>query len=47
MSSLQNQYNLIKEGKGNKDALLRESKRMFPNYIPNSANYNHAIDILK
>ena len=47
MSSLQNQYNLIKEGKGNKDALLRESKRMFPNYIPNSANYNQAIDILK
>ena len=47
MSSLQNQYNLIKEGKGNKDALLRESKRMFPNYIPNSANYNQAVDILK
>ena len=47
MSSLQNQYNLIKEGKGNKDALLRESKRMFPNYIPNSANYNQAVKILK
>jgi len=47
MSSLQNQYNLIKEGKGNKDALLRESKRMFPNYIPNSANYNQAVEILK
>ena len=47
MRSLQNQYNLIKEGKGNKDALLRESKRIFPNYIPNSANYNQAVDILK
>jgi hypothetical protein len=47
MSSLQNQYNSIKKGKGNKDGLLRESKRLFPNYIPNSANYNQAIDILK
>ena len=47
MSSLQNKYNLIKEGKGNKDGLLRESKRMFPNYIPNSANFNQAVEILK
>jgi hypothetical protein len=47
MSSLQNQYNSIKKGKGNKDGLLRESKRLFPNYIPNSANYKQAIDILK
>ena len=44
--TLQTQYNLIKEGKGNKEVFLKEAKRIFPNYIPNAATFNQAEIIL-
>ncbi len=45
--TLQTQYNLIKEGKGNKEIFLKESKRIFPNYISNIATFDQAENILK
>ena len=47
MKTLQNQYNLIKEGKGHKDVFLKEAKRIYPNLIPNSATFDQTAKILK
>jgi hypothetical protein len=47
MKTLQEQYNLIKEGKGAKDVFLKEAKRLFPNIIHNSANFVETSHILK
>ena len=47
MKTLQDQYKLIKEGKGHKGVFLNEAKRMFPNYIPNHATFENAADVLK
>lgn len=47
MKSLQNQYNLISEGKGKKDVFLKEAKRLYPNLLTNSSNFNEAEAILK
>jgi len=47
MKTLQDQYTLIKEGKGHKDVFLKESRSMFPNYIRNAATYDEAAMILK
>ena len=47
MKTLQTQYNLIKEGKGQKDVFLKEAKRIFPNEIRKIANFNEASDALK
>ena len=33
MKTLQEQYILIKEGKGNKDHFLKQAKNLFPEYI--------------
>tara|TARA_Y100000114_G_scaffold28704_1_gene24465 strand:+ start:146 stop:934 length:789 start_codon:yes stop_codon:yes gene_type:complete len=46
-TTLQNQYNLIKEGKGHKGVFLKEAKRLFPQYIPNHFGYDATVDILK
>lgn len=43
MKSLQNKYNLIKEGKGNKELFLKEAKSMFPNIVTNVLTYDQAI----
>ena len=40
--TLQEQYNLINEGKGHKGVFLTEAKRMFPNKIRNAATYEEA-----
>jgi hypothetical protein len=45
--SLQNQFNLIKEGKGHKDVFLKHAKNLFPEYLPNYTTYNEAVNILK
>jgi len=45
--SLQNQYKLIKEGKGHKDVFLKEAKSQFPNYITNQSNFDQAVHLLK
>ena len=47
MKTLQEQYNLIKEGKGSKDIFLKEAKAKFPNMITNSATFNETTKILK
>tara|TARA_R110001592_G_scaffold19281_2_gene79362 strand:+ start:4583 stop:5662 length:1080 start_codon:yes stop_codon:yes gene_type:complete len=47
MKTLQEQYNLIKEGKGHKGVFLKEAKRLFPNIVPNSATFNQTSKLLK
>ena len=46
MKSLQNQYNLIKEGKGNKEIFLKEVKAQFPQYISNVQTFDQVIHSL-
>lgn len=47
MKTLQEQYNLIKEGKGPKDVFLKSVKRLFPELIPNHFGYEATTTILK
>ena len=47
MKTLQEQYNQIKEGKGHKGVFLNEAKRLFPQFITNTTNFNQATTILK
>ena len=47
MKSLQNQYNAIQEGKGQKDVFLKSVKRLFPDMIPNHFGFNETTNILK
>ncbi len=47
MKTLQEQYNLIKEGKGHKDVFLKEAKLRYPNLISNVLTYDQATTILK
>ena len=47
MKTLQDQYKLIKEGKGHKGVFLKEAKQMFPNYIRNAATFEEAAASLK
>lgn len=45
--TLQNQYQAINEGKGNKDYFLKQARHLFPNYITPSTDYKGAVNILK
>jgi hypothetical protein len=45
--TLQEQYNLIKEGKGNTDVFVKDAKRQFPNLIRNAATLNETVASLK
>jgi hypothetical protein len=45
--TLQQQYNLIKEGKGNKDNFLKNAHRIFPDFISPLTDYVTAVSILK
>ena len=45
--TLQEQYNLIKEGKGHKGSFVKDAKRQFPNLVRTSAGINETIDSLK
>jgi hypothetical protein len=47
MKTLQEQYNLIQEGKGRKDLFLKEAKKAYPNLLSNLTSYNDATSILK
>ena len=47
MKTLQEQYNLIKEGKGHKGIFLTEAKNLFPDMLTNSATFEEATHILK
>jgi hypothetical protein len=44
--TLQQQYNLIKEGKGNKDHFLKVARNLFPEYITSGNDFASAIHIL-
>lgn len=46
MKTLQEQYNAICEGKGQKDVFLKEAKKQFPNMITNSATLEETVQIL-
>lgn len=45
--TLQDQYLLIKEGKGHKGTFLTEAKRQFPNIVRNAATFEEAASSLK
>jgi len=45
--TLQDQYLLIKEGKGHKGVFLADAKRDFPHIVPNSATFEEAAASLK
>ena len=45
--TLQEQYLLIKEGKGHKDVFVKEAKRLFPNMVRNAATFKEPSDVLK
>ena len=47
MKTLSNQYKLIKEGKGHKDAFLKDARRQFPSLVTNAATFKEASTILK
>ena len=47
MKTLQEQFNLIQEGKGHKDMFLKSARRLFPEYVTNFATYGEATTILK
>ena len=47
MKSLQNNYNLIKEGKGNKELFLKQAKREFPQHVTNVLTFDQAVSNLK
>ena len=46
MKSLQEQYNLITEGKGHKDVFLKDAKSRYPNMLTNSSTFDQATKIL-
>ena len=45
--TLQQEYQLIKEGKGNKDHFLKMARNMFPEYITHGNDFNATVSILK
>lgn len=45
--TLQEQYNNIKEGKGNKSVFLKEAKALFPHLINNVSSFEEATTILQ
>jgi hypothetical protein len=45
--TLQEQYSLIKEGKGHKDVFMKQAKATFPNQFRNAATFNEIVNGLK
>jgi len=45
--TLQQHFNLIKEGKGNKSQFLRHAKQLFPQYFNQYTNFDTATQVLK
>ena len=45
--TLQEQYNLIKEGKGSKEHFMRTVRHTFPNLITPTLSYNDTVTVLK
>ena len=47
MKTLQTQYNLIKEGKGDKNFFLKQARHLFPEYINQYSDYDTTVKVLK
>jgi hypothetical protein len=47
MKTLQEQYNLIKEGKGNKNTFMKSARSQFPNLFNNLSNFDTIIRVMK
>lgn len=47
MKTLQEQYNLIKEGKGDKNHFFKSVRHLFPNLVTPANSYTDAVNILK
>ena len=47
MKTLQEQYNLIKEGKGNKDIFMKSARSQFPNIFNNLSSFDTATRVMK
>ena len=47
MKTLQEQYNLLKEGKGQKDVFMKTARAQFPNLFNNLSNFDTASKVLK
>ena len=47
MRTLNEQYQLLKEGKGHKDVFLKEARRKFPQWIRNASTLKETTTILK
>jgi hypothetical protein len=45
--TLQEQYNLLNEGKGNKNIFMKSALRQFPNLFNNFTEFNTAVSVLK
>ena len=45
--TIQEQYNLLKEGKGHKEVFMKTVRSLFPEYVNQYTSYNDAINILK
>jgi tetratricopeptide (TPR) repeat protein len=45
--TLQEHYNAIKNGKGNKDQFLRQARQLFPQYLNQYSDFNTATNVLK
>jgi len=45
--TLQEQYNLIQEGKGNAEVFMKAAKKQFPSFVRNSATLNETVSSLK
>ena len=46
-NTLQEQYNLIKEGKGNKEHFFKSARHIFPDLITQVNSFSDAVTILK
>ncbi len=47
MKTLQEQYNAIKTGKGDKNQFLKQARLLFPEYFNQYTNYDNAVSTLK
>ena len=47
MATLQEQYNSIKSGNGNKDQFLKQARNLFPQYLTKHLDFNTSISVLK
>ena len=45
--TLQEQFNAIKNGKGNKVQFLKQARSLFPQYLNQYSDYNTSVNVLK